>query len=320
MKPQEIIMKCVFGSHLYGTNTVNSDSDYKGIFMPDVNSIILGRVPKSIGMCTKKGDGKNTPDDSDTELYSLHYFIYLACEGETAALDMLHVPDNMLLLSSDIWDEIVANRHRFYTKNLKAFVGYARRQASKYGIKGSRLNDSKHVLDVLSMAPDNYKLRDIWDDLPTGEHIIKYPATELSNNQRTYEVCGRKVQESVSIPYARSVVSSFYNSYGKRAEQAANNNGIDWKAVSHAIRAAIQVKQILEEDTIIFPLKDAQFLTDIKQGKLNYVKEVAPKLESLMDEVELLASKSTLPDRVDRAYWDEFILSKMKGMIYHDDK
>jgi len=84
-------------------------------------------------------------------MYSLHYFINLACEGETIALDMLHVPDDKVVEKHPVWDEIVLNRQKFYTKNLKAFVGYARRQASKYGIKGSRLNDIKKVLDFFQI-------------------------------------------------------------------------------------------------------------------------------------------------------------------------
>lgn len=77
-------------------------------------------------------------DDVDVEIYSLHYFIHLACQGETVALDMLHAPDEMIEVSSPLWEEIVKLRDRFYTKNLRAFIGYARRQAAKYGINGTR--------------------------------------------------------------------------------------------------------------------------------------------------------------------------------------
>ena len=36
-----------------------------------------------------------------------------------------------------------------HPKNLNSFVNYARRQASKYGIKGSRLNAALQVLTIL---------------------------------------------------------------------------------------------------------------------------------------------------------------------------
>jgi hypothetical protein len=55
----------------------------------------------------------------------------------------------MLVESSPIWESIVANRHRFYTKNLRAFIGYARRQVAKYGVSSNRLGDLKQVVKVL---------------------------------------------------------------------------------------------------------------------------------------------------------------------------
>ncbi len=144
------IVKMIFGSHLYGTETKDSDRDYKGIFLPTKEQIYLGKIPKSYNESTKKGStNKNLPTDIDTEIYSLHYFIELACQGQTVALDMLHAPDNMILESSTTWSAITANKEKFYTKNLKAFVGYARRQASKYSIRGSRLDTIKKVLTFL---------------------------------------------------------------------------------------------------------------------------------------------------------------------------
>lgn len=307
---ERIIVKMKFGSHLYGTATPESDTDFKGVFLPSKEEILLGRIPKSISLSTKKGDLKNTSQDVDTELYSLHYFIKLACDGETAAMDMLHAPESMLLATSDIWKAVIIRRHRFYTKNLKAFVGYARKQASKYGVRGSRLNDASRVIEFFTgLHSSALTLSEVWDALPSGEHIFKYPARPEHNNKRLYEVCGRKIPESAQVSYANSIVYKFYSNYGERAVLAAKNEGIDWKAVSHAFRAAFQVKEILTEEKITFPLKEAEYLLAVKQGKLDYLTEVAPRLDELMAEVEKLSEKSLLPMEVDRGYWDTFIYS-----------
>jgi hypothetical protein len=307
------IVKMKFGSHLYGTDTPNSDTDYKGVFMPSADQVLLGRIPKSINEQTKRGsETKNTADDVDTEIYSLHYFIHLACEGETVALDMLHAPSNMILEDSCTWRRIVDNRQKFYTRNLKAFIGYARRQAAKYGIKGSRLNDALRVVECLS----NYGLKricDIWDTLPEGEHIAKHPPNE--NNERMYEVCGRKVGERATIEYAHDIFKKFADAYGERAKQAARNEGIDWKAVSHTFRAAYQVKEILTEGKITFPLREADFLRNVKGGMYDYQTEIAPKLDSLMDEVEVLSAESTLPIKPDREFWDSFICNVVRKTL-----
>jgi len=314
MYKQETIVKIIFGSHLYGTSTPESDKDFKGVFLPSKEQILLNKIPKSINESTKNNtSSKNTSKDVDLEIYSLHYFIHLACEGETVALDMLHAPEKMIIESNPIWNEIILNRQRFYTKNLKAFIGYARRQASKYGIKGSRLNDAQRVLNFLrqpTIREPRSKLFSFWDTLPTGEHIFKYPPNE--NSEKMYEVCGRKIGEKVTLQYAYETVKRFVDNYGERAKKAASNEGIDWKAVSHAFRAAYQVKQILTENTITFPLKEASKLLLIKQGKLDYQSVVSPELNNLISEVEELSEKSNLPEKVDKKFWDKFIINTLE--------
>lgn len=130
---------------------------------------------------------------------------------------------------------------------------------------------------------------------------------------RQYQVCGKTFQESSSVGYVLPIINKFYDDYGHRARLAAENKNIDWKAISHALRAAIQTKEILTTGTINFPLKDAPFLLDVKSGRLDYAGEVAPVLESLMDEVEKLVNDSALPEKVDVEYWDNFICETLEA-------
>jgi predicted nucleotidyltransferase len=308
------IVKVVFGSHLYGTSDESSDHDFKGVFMPTRKQIYLGKIPNSVSNNSKKNTRtKNTSEDVDIETYSLHYFLHLACEGETVALDMLHAPDEMLIETSHIWKRIVAERHRFYTKNLKSFGGYARRQAAKYGIKGSRLDAAKRVSEFLKGFDQNVQMFDIWDKLPMPEHCSK--SRNKATGEEEYDVCGKRIQKTTRVRYALPIVETFHKNYGARAKAAAQNKGIDWKALSHALRAAFQVKQILTQKTITFPLEDAPYLLAVKQGQLDYRSEVAPRLEDLMEEVEQLTLTSDLPASVDRKYWDDFII-KVIGEQY----
>ena len=309
-----IIVKMKFGAHLYGTATSDSDLDYKGIFLPTKEQLLLGRVPKSHNYSTGKDDSRNTKNDVDTELYSLHYFIKLACAGQTVAMDMLHAPDSMILKKSKIWDEIVNNKQKFYTKNLKSFIDYARRQASKYGIKGSRINAALQVLEILKKEDPSKKMREVWSRLPRIEHC--YDVAPDPNGMRQYQVCGKSFQESATIGYVIPIIEKFYNDYGRRAKLAAENKNIDWKAVSHALRAAYQTKEILTENTIYFPLRNADFLMRVKQGKLDYLSEVGPVLETFMEEVENLSLISNLPETVDRKFWDQFIFETLERELF----
>ncbi len=301
------IVEMLFGSHLYGTDGPNSDHDFKGVFMPTSREIALQRVPKSINHSTKRGVGRNTNEDVDTEFYSLHYFLNLACAGETVALDMLHAPAKALTQSTPLWMELTRLRERFYTKNLRAFVGYARRQAAKYGVKGSRLADAKLVLEFLR-SNAQFTVNYVWNVLPEGEHIQK---TENENGP-IYIVCGKALVPNALCSHYIPMLEKFTQNYGDRAKQAEQNAGVDWKAVSHAFRAGYQVKHILTHGGYSYPLPETDYLIRVKNGELHFRDEVGPALDALMDELEVLTTQSTLPEKVDREYWDNWLVSVLK--------
>jgi len=304
-----IVVLMDYGSTLYGTSTKKSDDDFKGIFLPTPRELFLGKIPKAWSYKTKADpQGKNTSGDIDVEIYSLHYFIELAIQGQTVAIDMLHAPLEKTYITSDPWEEIKSLRSKFYTKNMNAFVGYANRQAAKYGLKSGRLHSVKNLIKFL--RSEDYtsedKLAVPWEQLPIDEYS-KY-IEDSPNGIRQYQICGKICQETQTIGYTIPILEKFVDVYGERARQAEANEGIDWKAVSHAIRAALQLKEIFLTGNLILPLKDADLLIKIKQGKLHYVKEVAPILEGLMDEITALASKSLFPNKVNRTFWEDFII------------
>lgn len=305
-KSVTLIVDMTFGSHLYGTDTPASDHDYKAIYLPTKREILLGKIPQTLKCSTKRGEGKNATYDVDRDIYSLHYFIQLAKSGETGVLDMLHAPPKMIISGSQIWDSIVANRDKFYTKSLKALVGYARRQAAKYGLKGGKLNSIQTVANFINSLPPTDKLKSHWDKLPMGDHIHKLPADD--NRFRFYQVAGRKFMDTVKISTIADSVNHMLTQYGGRAKDAAENKNIDWKALSHAIRAAMEVQEILTANTITFPLAEADYIRSVKLGELDYTTEVAPRLEVLMSEIELLAAESDLPQVVDHAFWDDWLV------------
>lgn len=310
------IFKCIFGSHLYGTNTKDSDKDYKGIALPSSDDILLGKIFKTKKLGTGDDNTKNTRDDLDYDIYSLHYFIKLACAGETAGIDMLHVPDKFILETSKEWEFIQTNREKFYTKNMQAFVGYARRQAAKYGCKGSRLEMIRRGIHALSgkWCPDT-RMIELWGNLPTGEHA-KF-IEDSPNGAKQYQICGRILQSTASVIYSRDMLQLFYDKYGERAKLAEKNKGIDFKAVSHALRAAFQLIELFTHNTITFPRgeQEAIFLKKVKYGELNYRHEVEPILNNAMDAVENLGYASKLPDKVDIKFWDNFLIKTCKSQI-----
>ncbi len=122
----EGVVTMLFGSHLYGLNTESSDTDYKGVVMPTKEQILLGAANFSTSKSTGNNNEKNSAEDTDTEVFSFQKFLKLAAAGETVAIDMLHAPQSAIIEGSDYWDWLIANKDQFYTKNMKAYIGYVR--------------------------------------------------------------------------------------------------------------------------------------------------------------------------------------------------
>lgn len=319
-----IIMKCLFGSHLYGLQTPNSDKDYKGIFFPQLEDLLLQKVPESYHNSTGNDQSKNTADDVDIETYSLPYFIELACKGETVTIDMLHAENILEIEGSigNIWTELQGERQKFYTKDMRSYVGYARKQAAKYGVKGSRLDAVEKVINFLDKSYNaeqkaTLKVKDVIKKLPTNEYVQVVQMLDTKQGDLTfYEVCTRKFQDSLKLGELLHHCQNIYNEYGDRAKLAKMDLGVDWKAVSHALRASYQVLGILKDGDFEYPLPQTEFLLATKKGELNFVNEVQPELENLMVEIESLCKVSKLPEKVNRNYWDQWLLSKYNDYLF----
>jgi RNA repair pathway DNA polymerase beta family protein len=316
--PAREIVSIRFGSHLYGTNTPASDEDFKSVFIPSGRDILLQRVQGSISTQRPKGEGeKNVAGELDHEAYSIQRYLGLCAEGQTVALDMLFAPQVSFLAPGWEWYWIKDNTHRLVTKKHASFVGYCRTQANKYGIKGSRVAAARTAYEFLQRAQEKLgtteKLGSLtWeiDALSMGNEYMQVldieGATDVNGIKKTvrhWEVCNRKMPYTQTIKGACEVMHRIVKEYGHRALQAERNEGIDWKALSHAVRVGNQAIELLGTGRVEFPLANREHLKDIKLGKLQYA-EVAEEIEDLLVRVEEAAAASTLRDEPDYAWID----------------
>lgn len=307
------LIEMPFGSHLYGTQTPTSDIDIKGIFIPTLDAILTGRSPRFDSKPAKKDEGvKNEPGTVERQLMSIFEFTRLAIEGQTVALDMLHANPMMWVpqeaeyqsgktILSNLWDYLFyQNRKSFHTKNLGAFVGYARRQASKYGVKGSRLACGKVWVELLKFWRGE-TVHWLLGQLPTKEDApdLWAHASLTGDEYAPLEVLGKRLTAGATCAHYVYTFEHYVKSYGERAKLAETNEGVDWKAMSHAIRAAIQCELIFTEGDFSLPFdpETARHLRLVKQGHYPFAL-VREELESRIERLDVLAAASTLPDAV----------------------
>lgn len=313
----DLIVEMRVGSHLYGTATTDSDLDLKGVYLPDVRDILLQRVKATVSSSRAKVPGeKNTAADVDREVYSLQRYLQLLADGQTVALDMLFAPDAVMTVEpSSLWREIQATGDRLISRRATAFVQYCRQQANKYGIKGSRVAGARKVLALLADAQARLgraaKLEVIATDLidlaTTTEHVrlVDLPGSG-DRSLRHLEVCDRKISFMATLRTAGDIAQRLVDEYGQRSLQAERNEGVDWKALSHAVRVGREALELFRTRRITFPLPYANHIQEIKRGVIPYM-TVATEIEQLLEDVEAAAEASSLPEMPDLTVVEDLV-------------
>lgn len=315
------------GSHLYGTATPTSDLDIKGIYLPCARDILLQRVQPSVSEKRLKAHGqKNTANDIDYELYSPTKYLSLLAQGQSIALEMLFAPDTVLLTPPHpAWGVIKALAPKILTKQAASFVRYCQQQANKYCVKGARVAAVRRALEALTSLELRYgsyaKLHsglDVLQQLAENNEFLSIGSTVLSSGKQAlyFEMCGKRALFDASIGSACSIAKKILDEYGQRALAAEDNQGADWKALSHAVRIGHQAIEFLQHRHITFPRPEAEHLRAIKQGKVGF-EQVAQEIEQLLQAVQVAESESTLPEHFDQEIIDNFIEQLHMEQIVH---
>jgi hypothetical protein len=230
---------------------------------------------------------------------------------------MLFVPEHHILQKTTIWDELRENKDRFLHKGVSAFAGYCRTQANKYGIKGSRVAASRLATEIFEALVRDYgagaKLKEVWHilegifkDQEHCEFIVEPVKANPGLNVRMLSVCGRKVQEHITLKEAHKIFKHVFDEYGQRALAAEKNEGVDWKALMHAVRVCNEAVELLSTKNITYPSPIAPTLLKIRKGELPY-KEVSEMIEQGLLDLESASGASTLPSVPDKEFADDFL-------------
>ena len=318
----KVLFNTLFGSHIYGTNTPNSDKDYKGIFIADKRDILMGINTHSIVKSTGENFSRNSKDDVDTEFKELRRFIQDALVGQTYSVDMLYSPRELWTTTSPEWEFIVANRSKFLSKNMSAFISYCNQQASKYGLKGTRLGAVLDVIEKLKSFDPDSKLGDnprFSENNYVKYKVHKHKASTGIKDEEMLDVLGKLYGQTVLVKNVLKSLEIFEQRYGERAKIAMLNEGIDFKAISHAYRCCYELQDMALRGDVIFPMTQAKKLIDIKTAKVSYPKVIQDELPELMEEtVEMVRTSSLLPEKPDFKFWDNYLYETYLNYIKND--
>ena len=368
----KLIYLSQYGSHLYGLNTENSDLDFRGVYVPNLDDIILGKAQDEINteieLWEIRDSNKENPTyhieepttlinswylrkvKVDVKIFSLQKFIQLCSKADTNALDLLfslnnnNIPQYTYSVTTrqkkeepkNLWNNsvyvaksyipfwyILQHKDKLInTDRLESPITYAFKQSTKYGIKGKRLKVLQEVLECalnLCKSKSEAYVRDLVVYEPL-QHLFEDEPDHLKtvclDNKGTEDyylyVCGVQHQFNLELDkFIKRIEEKINKEYtSQRTKDAADGN--DWKALSHAIRVLLEVKQLLEDGIITFPCIENRFLLRIKQGKIS--REVIDEFfNKELSEILERVQRNELNWKYDEEFWNDFILTEIKN-------
>jgi predicted nucleotidyltransferase len=321
------ILELVTGSHLYGTNTPESDEDFVGIFMPPEEYVYGLKSVKEVDFSIKdKGeDGKNTADAVDRKMYEFRKFVTLALDSNPNVVEILYAPQSSILRMTGLGRDLMNMKDMFLSKMcVPKFLGYAKAQRHKMIIRRDHFNELRQGYYILDECVEHdkttmaevFNMESRMDDPdPTGpeEPSLVFWKKETGHHIHCGDIC---FEPGVYSKKAKKMLKERLNKATNRSELILKH-GYDTKFASHLIRLLYECRTILEEKELIFPLPQAKQLLDIKNGVWNIVKVIAfaKKLEGMC---EVLAETSTLQAKPRHKEIEEFTINATKRWLIGD--
>lgn len=317
------------GSKLYGTNNKDSDDDYKGIFVSNTDLVLLKKDIYHWTKTTGNDESKNTKDDVDFQLYSLHMFFDLLRKGETSAIELVFSvfrEDTIEYIDPAFKRFIMSSWKLLVSKRLDSFFGYCLGQTKKYGIKGERLKELESIISILKSYNPDDKLSEQQFNLEATIDLNKYEFISFTkgldgskNEEVTYlEVLGRKFLMTNSIGYVIVRLQEVQKDYGertKRAKDSLSNGSADKKALSHAFRIVSQVEELVQTGFLTFPRPEANVIKGLKYSDMDF-EEYQSILELIGNKIDTLGvelKNSSLPDTVDEEILEHYLLQFIRN-------
>ena len=302
-----IIYLGIHGSHLYGLNGDNSDIDIKGVYLPSKKDLLFGETNKIIN---KKNDVLNI----EIEIKSITSFLKSLRGCDTNCIDMLHPTPESTLLTSALWGGLVSCRRDIYAKNMKGIIGYIKTHTKKYTNKIDRFSEMSILLEHIKNMDDNIRLKDSDVLSFVANKSFKYISHRIMHSdheQPFLEVCGKKYALTWEMYLLKDALKAEINRYGSRT-LSGNEKGMDTKSLSHALRVIMQLREIVEDKSLTFPLKHLDVVRKVKFGEveleetLNLIDTNFEEVMKSLEESDLLefSDMSRMLDAVEEYYFN----------------
>lgn len=281
-----LIFEATTGSRLYGTNTPESDYDSRGICVPPMEVLLDPFIPFEV-----KDSGF---EEEDRAIYALAKWMKLCADANPNIVELLFIPDEYVLYNTKIWEKIMENRIHFLSTRVKyTFTGYAISQVKAV---------ERHRRYFIN-PPDHKPSRKEFG-------LTDSPLVTFGQMQAVlslpHEFFTDEIQDNVRREKAYRDAKQDWDNYwswkenrNPKRRETEERFGYDTKFMSHVFRLMDEGKELLLTGNITFPLLNAEWIKEIKQGLYPY-DEVIDMAKNMEKDFEMWYEQSVLPHKPNR--------------------
>ncbi|WP_280465965.1 DNA polymerase beta superfamily protein [Nocardia brasiliensis] len=138
------------GSGLHGVTTGNDDRDEMGVCL-EPPAYVIGNAKFEQYLYRSQPEGvRSGAGDLDLVVYSLRKWARLAAQGNPTVLLLMFIPDQELVVNTDIGRDIQAHPERFLSRQVAGrFIGYLESQRDQMlGVKSKKHTNRPELVDV----------------------------------------------------------------------------------------------------------------------------------------------------------------------------
>ena len=303
------VLEIRVGSHLFGTNTPDSDLDLFGIYMPSEEMVYgdLRCEEVDLSVIAKDSTGRNTAEAIDRKFHEYRKFVRLALQNNPNILHVLFANnENIVYLDEQtgFGRNLLNKAYVFPHKGAHhRFIQYADAQRHKMRIKPENYAQLEKGLEILMGEDDHKVIGELRDVAPfhyegKGKHVklgdVFFEAGTFVKKAR------RAVEERLSKATSRAQLFTKY--------------GYDVKYASNLIQLLLEGIELMQTGAIAMPLTYGHYVLEIKNGKFS-AEQIMNHADPLVEEAREAYNKSELPTEPRTKEITEFMISEVKRFL-----